>query len=36
MTFALFGIDSIVALGGGTDAPAEVNGEKVTELRVAQ
>ena len=36
MTFALFGIDSIVALGGGPDAPAEVNGEKVTELRVAQ
>lgn len=36
LTFALFGIDSIVALGGGQDAPAEVNGEKITELRVAQ
>ena len=36
MTFALFGIDSIVALGGGQDAPAEVNGEEISELKVSQ
>lgn len=36
MTFALFGIDSIVALGGGQDAPAEVNGEEISELKVNQ
>ncbi len=36
LTFALFGIDSIVALGGGQDAPAEVNGEEISELKVSQ
>ena len=36
LTFALFGIDSIVALGGGQDAPAEVNGEEISELKVGQ
>ena len=36
LTFALFGIESIVALGGGEDAPAEVNGEEITEYQVQQ
>ncbi|EAT10702.1 hypothetical protein HF888_08375 [Bermanella marisrubri] len=36
LTFALFGIESIVALGGGEDAPAEVNGEEITLLEVQQ
>lgn len=36
LTFALFGIESIVALGGGEDAPAEVNGEEITEFKVGQ
>lgn len=36
LTFALFGIDSIVALGGGQDAPAEVNGVEISELQVNQ
>ncbi len=36
LTFALFGIESIVALGGGADAPAEVNGEEIGERQVAQ
>ncbi len=35
-TFALFGIESIVSLGGGDDAPATVNGEEISELAVAQ
>ena len=35
-TFALFGIESIVSLGGGEDAPATVNGEEISELEVAQ
>lgn len=35
-TFALFGIESIVSLGGGEDAPATVNGEEITEFEVAQ
>jgi len=35
-TFALFGIESIVSLGGGEDAPATVNGEDISELEVAQ
>ncbi|MFY0699566.1 MAG: SurA N-terminal domain-containing protein [Bermanella sp.] len=36
LTFALFGIESIVALGGGDDAPAEVNGEEISEFQVQQ
>lgn len=36
LTFALFGIESIVALGGGEDAPAEVNGEEISEFQVQQ
>ena len=36
LTFALFGIESIVALGGGADAPAEVNGEEIGDRQVAQ
>jgi peptidyl-prolyl cis-trans isomerase D len=36
LTFALFGIESIVALGGGEDAPAEVNGEEIGDRQVAQ
>jgi peptidyl-prolyl cis-trans isomerase D len=36
LTFALFGIDGIVALGGGQPAPAEVNGEEISEAKVAQ
>ncbi len=36
LTFALFGIESIVALGGGTAAPAVVNGEEISELKVSQ
>lgn len=36
LTFALFGIESIVALGGGQDAPATVNGEDISELQVQQ
>ncbi len=36
LTFALFGIESIVALGGGTAAPAEVNGEEISDLKVSQ
>lgn len=36
LTFALFGIESIVALGGGEDAPAVVNGEEITEFQVQQ
>ncbi|MFY0640859.1 MAG: SurA N-terminal domain-containing protein [Bermanella sp.] len=36
LTFALFGVESIVALGGGEDAPAEVNGEEITEYQVQQ
>jgi len=36
LTFALFGIDGIVALGGGQPAPAEVNGKKITEAKVNQ
>ncbi len=36
LTFALFGIESIVALGGGESAPAEVNGEEISEFKVAQ
>ena len=36
LTFALFGIDSIVALGGGEDAPAEVNGEEISEFKISQ
>ncbi len=36
LTFALFGIESIVALGGGDSAPAQVNGEEISELQVAQ
>jgi peptidyl-prolyl cis-trans isomerase D len=36
LTFALFGIESIVALGGGNPAPAEVNGEEISELKVSQ
>jgi peptidyl-prolyl cis-trans isomerase D len=36
LTFALFGIDSIVALGGGQDAPAVVNGEEISEAKVGQ
>lgn len=36
LTFALFGIESIVALGGGEDAPAEVNGEEISQLEVQQ
>lgn len=35
-TFALFGIESIVSLGAGDDAPATVNGEEISELEVAQ
>lgn len=34
VTFALFGIESIVALGGGEDAPATVNGQEITEMQV--
>ena len=36
LTFALFGIESIVALGGGEDAPAEVNGVEISEYQVSQ
>jgi len=36
LTFALFGIESIVALGGGEDAPATVNGEEISEYQVLQ
>jgi len=36
LTFALFGVESIVALGGGDPAPAEVNGKEITETEVAQ
>lgn len=36
LTFALFGVESIVSLGGGEDAPAEVNGEEITEYQVQQ
>jgi len=36
LTFALFGIESIVALGGGEDAPATVNGEEISEFQVLQ
>lgn len=36
LTFALFGIESIVSLGGGDDAPATVNGEDITELQISQ
>jgi len=36
LTFALFGIESIVALGGGESAPAEVNGEEISEFKVSQ
>ena len=36
LTFALFGIESIVALGGGEKAPAEVNGEEISSRQVAQ
>jgi peptidyl-prolyl cis-trans isomerase D len=36
LTFALFGIDGIVALGGGQPAPAEVNGEEISEAKVSQ
>jgi peptidyl-prolyl cis-trans isomerase D len=36
LTFALFGIDGIVALGGGSSAPAEVNGEEISEAKVSQ
>lgn len=36
LTFALFGIESIVALGGGEKAPASVNGEEISEFQVAQ
>lgn len=36
LTFALFGIESIVALGGGEPAPAEVNGEEISEFNVSQ
>lgn len=36
LTFALFGIESIVALGGGEDAPAEVNGQEITEFEISQ
>ncbi len=36
LTFALFGIESIVALGGGDAAPAQVNGEEISEFKVAQ
>ena len=36
LTFALFGIESIVALGGGADAPAQVNGEEIGDRQVAQ
>lgn len=36
LTFALFGIESIVALGGGDKAPATVNGEDISEYQVAQ
>ncbi len=36
LTFALFGIDGIVGLGGGADAPAEVNGEEIGDRQVAQ
>ncbi len=36
LTFALFGIESIVALGGGESAPAEVNGEEISEYKVSQ
>ncbi|GAA6133326.1 SurA N-terminal domain-containing protein [Oceaniserpentilla sp. 4NH20-0058] len=36
LTFALFGIESIVALGGGEDAPATVNGEEISEYQVQQ
>lgn len=35
-TFALFGIESIVSLGGGEDAPATVNGEEISEFEVMQ
>lgn len=36
VTFALFGIDGIVKLGMGEDAPAEVNGEEISESQVQQ
>ncbi|MEH6344483.1 MAG: SurA N-terminal domain-containing protein [Bermanella sp.] len=36
LTFALFGIESIVALGGGEKVPAEVNGEEISSRQVAQ
>ncbi len=36
LTFALFGIESIVALGGGSAAPAVVNGEEISDLKVSQ
>ncbi len=35
-TFALFGIESIVSLGGGEDAPATVNGEDISEGQIVQ
>ena len=36
VTFALFGIDGIVQLGAGEDAPAEVNGEEISEFKISQ
>lgn len=36
ITFALFGVESIVALGAGQDAPATVNGEEISEIDIVR
>ena len=36
ITFALFGVESLVSLGGGSGAPATVNGEEISEQQLYQ
>ena len=36
VTFALFGVESLVSLTGGSNAPATVNGEEVSERQLLQ
>jgi peptidyl-prolyl cis-trans isomerase D len=36
VTFALFGVESLVSLTGGSDAPATVNGQEITQQELYQ